>query len=203
MIGLLHPDKSALENFEALLGLTNLAQVNKSVRKAIMKEFVNIEQYIYDEHPMLRRGSVECMCNLVQEEDAAEYFRKDNNDRVKLMVLYLDSEDMPTSLAAAGVLCQLSANDKVICQKIIEVKAFMEIFKQSACSAEVEFQFRIFYILRNLVDIEKEIAIKIVESELMDIIAGLTRIEVESERVKVIFESLKFNFQNLFKFCFC
>jgi hypothetical protein len=32
MIQLLHPDKTPLENFEALMALTNLAGVNPSVR---------------------------------------------------------------------------------------------------------------------------------------------------------------------------
>ena len=192
LIGLLHPDKSSLENFESLMGLTNMAQVNQSVRKAMIKEngFSNIEQYMYDEHPMLRRAAVECMCNLVQDEDVVAYFRKDNNDRVKLMVLYCDNEDMALSLAASGVLAQLSAGDKVICEKILDVKSFYEIFKEAACSNEIEFQFRIFYIINNIVDISKGFATKIVESEIMDVIVGVTRIDVEKERKKVFILTL-------------
>ncbi len=29
----------------------------------------SIEQYIYDDHQMLRRASVQCLCNLVKEEE--------------------------------------------------------------------------------------------------------------------------------------
>jgi hypothetical protein len=40
-------------------------------RKRILKEdgFTNIEQYMYEEHIMLRRAATECMCNLVVQEE--------------------------------------------------------------------------------------------------------------------------------------
>jgi hypothetical protein len=91
LINLLHTDKTAIENFEALMALTNLAQVNEATRlvlksfklliqvkklyqifrKSMLKEngFTCIEQYMFDEHPMLRRASTQCICNLVQEEE--------------------------------------------------------------------------------------------------------------------------------------
>lgn len=71
ILKLLHIDNSTLENFEALMALTNLAGVGENVRKRILKEdgFANIENYLYEEHVMLRRAATECMCNLVNQEE--------------------------------------------------------------------------------------------------------------------------------------
>lgn len=71
VIKLLRIEHTALENFEALMALTNLASISESVRKRILKEdgFSSVEQYMFEEHPMLRRAATECMCNLVVQEE--------------------------------------------------------------------------------------------------------------------------------------
>jgi hypothetical protein len=40
-------------------------------RKSMLKDsgFSCIEQYMFDEDPMLRKAATECICNLVQEEE--------------------------------------------------------------------------------------------------------------------------------------
>ena len=117
-------------------------------------------------------------------------FIKENNDRVKLLVLYCGEEDTALNIAASGSLAQLSFDNESICKKIISVKSFISIFKESACSADIEFQYRIFYILHNISSINKDLCTYVVESELMEVIVALTRLRVEEERIKVIF--LKF-----------
>jgi hypothetical protein len=71
ILQLLKVENTALENFEALMALTNLAGAGEYVRKRILKEdgFPNIEYYMYEEHKMLRRAATECMCNLVVQEE--------------------------------------------------------------------------------------------------------------------------------------
>ena len=55
------------------MALTNLAGIGESVRKRILKEqgFPDIEQYMYEDHKMLRRAATECMCNLVSQEEVS------------------------------------------------------------------------------------------------------------------------------------
>lgn len=188
LIKLLHPENTALENFESLLALTNLAGVNDSVRKRIVKEqgISNIEHYMFDEHEDLRRAATECLCNMAQNEDVLFVYEKPDNDRIKLLVLYCGEEDdMKLNLAASGALAQLSENSEKICKRILQVKSFVPIFKQAACSSDVEFQFRIFYIIDNIVAKSKENLTEIVNSELMDVIVALSRLDVEKERTKV------------------
>ena len=71
LIKLLHPEKTPLENYEALMALTNLASVNQSVKKRIVKEqgISNIENYMFEQDHDLRVAGTECICNLAQDED--------------------------------------------------------------------------------------------------------------------------------------
>ncbi|CAF3934009.1 unnamed protein product, partial [Rotaria sordida] len=70
--------KVTQENFEALMSLTNLISIGENVRKRILKEeeFSNIEQHIFEEHPMLRRTTIEYL-----KLEAKE--RKRLNDLIK------------------------------------------------------------------------------------------------------------------------
>jgi ribosomal protein S13 len=79
VLKLLKVENTALENFEALMALTNLAGIGENVRKRILKEdgFANIEYYMYEEHRMLRRAATECMCNLVVEDEVRKVFKID------------------------------------------------------------------------------------------------------------------------------
>jgi protein unc-45 len=188
LIKLLHPDRSAFENFEALMALTNLAGVSDSVRKRIIKEegISNIEQYMFEQLPELRRAGTECICNMVQHEDVIWLYEKPDNDRIKLLVLYCgeDDEDMLLQLAASGTLAQLSDVSEKVCKKIVAEKSFVEIFKQACCAENVEFQFRIFYILRNIAGHGKELATSLVESDLFEVIAAVSRMDLSKERQK-------------------
>ena len=70
LLSLLHIEHSALENFEALLALTNLVSgSDDEMRARLLREpgaFGLIEHYLFEEsHEMLRRAAAECVCNLV------------------------------------------------------------------------------------------------------------------------------------------
>lgn len=114
-----------------------------------------------------------------------KYFEKPDNDRVKLLVLYCIEEDDQLNIAASGALAQLSYNNAVICQKIVEVNSFYSVFKEAACSSGIEFQYRIFYILNNISSANKSLCTRLVESCLMEVVFALSRLEVEAEREKV------------------
>jgi len=183
----LHPDKSEVEVYEALMALTNMASVNDSVRKRIVKEqgISNIEQYMFSEDDNLRRAGTECICNMVKDEDCLFIYEKPDNDRIKLLVLYCGEEDLGLNMAASGALAQLTQASDKICEKITTLTAFVPTFKQAACAANIELQYRIFFILRNIAVTSKELCTKIVESDLTEVIVALSRTEVEKERIKV------------------
>ncbi|CAG0925763.1 unnamed protein product, partial [Notodromas monacha] len=67
----LHVECSALENFESLMCLTNLAGMNETVRKRIIKEggLSWIEHYLYEDHEMLKRAAAQAINNMMLSED--------------------------------------------------------------------------------------------------------------------------------------
>ena len=61
MLSLLDIECSGLENFEALLGLCNIAGMSESTRQRIMKEkgLSLIEHYMFEHHDMIRRAAIQ------------------------------------------------------------------------------------------------------------------------------------------------
>ncbi len=113
-------------------------------------------------------------------------YEKPDNDRIKLLVLYCaEEDDIKLNLAASGALAQFTEQSEIICQRVLDVASFVSTFKQCACVEHVELQFRIFYILRNIAVRNREMCRRIAETELMEVIVALTRIEIEKERLKV------------------
>ncbi|CAF1354600.1 unnamed protein product [Rotaria sordida] len=200
VLQLLKVENTGLENFEALMALTNLAGAGESVRKRILKEggFTNIEHYMYEEHKMLRRAATECICNLVAQEEVIKYFT-DENDRIKLLVLLCGEEDDLLIKAALGTLATLSSlqidledykdvdlqdddrkklneyieENRLICEKIVNIKSFTDVFKQLCASQDSELQFRALYIIRNIIKTNKDIATHIVVTDLMDVLFAI------------------------------
>ncbi|XP_041361777.1 protein unc-45 homolog B-like [Gigantopelta aegis] len=177
LVSLLHVDRSGLQNFEALMALTNLASVSDSVRTRIVKEKAVslIDHYLFEEHEMIRRAAAECMCNLVMNEQVAEMYEGEN-DKVKLMVLLCSDEDEQLVKAAAGIIATLSPRP-LICKKIIQVKPWFEIIQALAVNENRELQHRGCHILMNLMASDKEIAEKIVNSEMLEVLMAITKIE--------------------------
>lgn len=59
------------------------------------------------------------------------------------------------------------------------MKSFSEIFKNVCASENPEVQFRAFYVLRNVTKANRDIATRVVETDLMDILFGITEMKDE------------------------
>ncbi|XP_033096200.1 protein unc-45 homolog B-like isoform X2 [Anneissia japonica] len=177
LIALLHMDCTGLQNFESLMALTNLASVSESVRNRIVKErgIPSIENYMFEEHDMIRRAATECMCNMIQSDQVFELFLKDN-DKVKLLTLLAGEEDLKLKMAASGALAMLSTNE-IVCNKILMVNSWMDIMQESLVSQNVELLHRTCHTLANIVESNKLNASKIVETSLLEILMALSKDE--------------------------
>ncbi|XP_072175845.1 protein unc-45 homolog B-like [Diadema setosum] len=175
LIALLHIERTGLQNFEALMALTNLAAMNDTVRNRIIKEegFSQIENYMFEDHDMIKRAATECMCNLVLNEKAFELHLGDN-DRVKLLVLFCGEEDPSLVKAAAGTLAILSSHEE-ICSKILKVKAWLEIMQVLCVSPDKDIQLRGMHILASIVESSKENAEKVVDTNLLEVLMALSK----------------------------
>merc|ERR1711970_1503543 len=120
---LLKEDFKSIENFEALLALGNLANVSEAVRGRMLKDgdiVMSVENYMYQDHQMLRRAAVQCVLNLCQSEVQVKRCGG-NNDRFKYLVLCMgDAEDEEVVKAAAGAIAILTSSSSKCCKKIFE-----------------------------------------------------------------------------------
>ncbi|XP_050453184.1 protein unc-45 homolog B [Cataglyphis hispanica] len=185
-INLLNPECSALENFESLMALCNLAGVNDIVRKRILKEggFQKIEAYMYEEHDMLRRAATQVINNLVMCEETIRYYEQEN-DRIKYLVILCEDEDQDTSIAAAGALAMLTSASKKACEKIFDSKDWLESLRFLLANPNHDVQHRGVVIVLNMMRSTKDVAAKLIETDIMEILMALSKNNnVENNKIK-------------------
>ncbi|XP_043202038.1 protein unc-45 homolog B-like isoform X2 [Amphibalanus amphitrite] len=189
ILSLLHPECQALENFEALMALCNLAGMNDTVRKRIIKEkgVPSIESYMYEEHEMLRRAATQCICNLVCTEEYIKMM-EGTNDRVKFLVLLVGEEDVDTSQAAAGALAMATSVSPTICKKVLDVASWHEMFRLMLANPREEITLRGVACTLNMLSADKEVAEKIVETDITEILMALTKLPPETDTRKKIID---------------
>eukprot|EP00118_Oscarella_pearsei_P009978 m.59015 g.59015 ORF g.59015 m.59015 type:complete len:918 (+) comp34855_c0_seq13:42-2795(+) len=176
LVGLLRSDE-CLQQFEALMGLTNLSSVDDDVRNRIVAEkgISYIESLQFDDHDMLRRAATECMCNLIMNDKVFQMYVDDSpTERVKLMTLFAGEDDFELARAASGAIAMLSMNEK-ICEKMMAVKSCVEIMQQLMCSEKAELQHRGAYIMANLISASKEIAGKIIADKGLELLMAVSK----------------------------
>ncbi|ESP02238.1 hypothetical protein LOTGIDRAFT_224978 [Lottia gigantea] len=183
LLTLLKTERSSLQNFEALLALTNLASHSDSVRNRIITEkgITAIEQYMFEEHEKLKLAATECMCNMVMNEKVVELYEAEN-DRVKLMYLYCGEEEPKLVKAAAGAIAVLTQSE-IICNKIINIQCWLEVLQTLVANEDLDIQHRGCYIAYNMVNSSQKIAEKIFESQLFEIMMAVTKLE-QQERAR-------------------
>lgn len=173
---LLHPECSALQNFESLMALTNLAQMSVQLRNRIIKDggYSSIEQFIYEDHQMLKRSSTQCIANLILADSIVKLFEGDN-DRVKYFVILCGDDDLDTASAAAGALAMLTSISKKSCQKILDAKEWQQYLMQLISSKYPELQHRGVVIVHNMISSNGNCARKIIESPILEILMAITQ----------------------------
>lgn len=189
LLNQLHPDYSALENFEALLALCNLAQMGDSVRNRIMKEkgMTRIEMFLMEDHMLLTRAAAQVICNMVLNEDYVKA-HEGNNDRVKFIALLCEEEDEDTAIACSGALAMLTSVSVKCCEKMMEPSSWLDILHTLIANPSPAVQHRGMVIIHNMIKQNKEIADKIFESDILELLMGLTQLGDDS-RIKAIEEA--------------
>lgn len=190
LLNQLHADYAALENFEALMALCNLAQVNDSIRNRIINEkgMSRIESYLMEDHILLTRAAAQVICNMVMSEEYVK-FHEGDNDRVKFLALLCEEEDEETALACAGALAILTSVSVKCCEKIFEAQAWLEILHTLIANPCPEVQYRGMVIIHNMIKQSKTAAAKIFETDVLELLMGLTQLN-DATRAKAIEKAL-------------
>ncbi|XP_005860272.1 PREDICTED: protein unc-45 homolog B [Myotis brandtii] len=189
LVKLLDTQRDGLQNYEALLGLTNLSGRSDKLRQKIFKEraLPDIENYMFENHDQLRQAATECMCNMVLNKEVQERFLADGNDRLKLVVLLCGEDDDKLQNAAAGALAMLTAAHKKLCLKMTQVTTqWLEILQRLCLHDQLSVQHRGLVIAYNLLQADAELAKKLVESELLEILTVVGKQEPDEKRAAVI-----------------
>ncbi|GAB0198124.1 protein unc-45 homolog B [Grus americana] len=189
LVSLLNTERDGLQNYEALLGLTNFSGRSDKLRMKIVKEraLPDIENYMFENHDQLRQAATECMCNLVVNKEVQERFVADGNDRLKLVVLLCGEDDEKVQVAAAGALAMLTAAQKKLCSKMTEVTTqWLEILQRLCLHDNMEVQHRGLVIAFNLISADKELAKKLVETELLEILTYISKQEDDPKKQHII-----------------
>ncbi|XP_058904607.1 protein unc-45 homolog B isoform X2 [Kogia breviceps] len=189
LVSLLDTQRDGLQNYEALLGLTNLSERSDKLRQKIFKEraLPDIENYMFENHDQLRQAATECMCNMVVNKEVQERFLADGNDRLKLVVLLCGEDDEKVQNAAAGALAMLTAAHKKLCFKMTQVTTqWLEILQRLCLHDRLSVQHRGLVIAYNLLAADAELAKKLVESELLEILTVVGKQEPDEKRAAVV-----------------
>ncbi|XP_043920267.1 protein unc-45 homolog B isoform X2 [Protopterus annectens] len=189
LISLLDTERDGLQNYEALLGLTNLSALSDKLRKKIIKEnsLPEIENYMFEQHDQIRLAATECMCNLAISKEVQDRFAAEGNDRLKLVVLLCSEDDPPLQRAAAGTLAILTTAQKSICHKVTTVTTqWLEILLRLCLHENMEVQHRGLVIAYNLINADKELAKTLIESELLEIMTIIGKAENNKDRQHII-----------------
>ncbi|NXA26995.1 UN45B protein, partial [Ibidorhyncha struthersii] len=189
LVSLLNTERDGLQNYEALLGLTNFSGRSDKLRMKIVKEraLPDIENYMFENHDQLRQAATECMCNLVVNKEVQERFVADGNDRLKLVVLLCGEDDEKVQVAAAGALAMLTAAQKKLCSKMTEVTTqWLEILQRLCLHDNMEVQHRGLVIAFNLISADKELAKKLVETELLEILTYIGKQEDDPKKQHIL-----------------
>uniref|UniRef100_A0A7E4W9Q9 UNC45-central domain-containing protein n=1 Tax=Panagrellus redivivus TaxID=6233 RepID=A0A7E4W9Q9_PANRE len=185
MIELLHPDLEGLENYDALLTLTNLASMSDSVRKRIIanKAVPKIEDYWFmTDHENLRSAATECLLNLLFldsffEETAAHV------ERLKMWFLYCNEGEDRLQLASSAGFAILT-RDPDACLKIIEnVKSWPEVMQDICMAENPEVQRRCLMGIANMVESSEKVASEIMASDIFRVLVAITKLK-NAERVE-------------------
>lgn len=186
LLNQLHADYTALENFEAMMALCNLASSTDSVRNRIMKEkgMTRIEAFLMEDHVLLTRAAAQVICNMVLYDDYVQ-FHEGDNDRIKFLSLMCEEEDEETALACSGALAILTSVSVKCCEKMLDPKGWLDVLHTLIANPSPEVQYRGMVIIRNMISQSKKVAEKIFETDVLELLMGLTQLNDET-RAKAI-----------------
>jgi len=179
---LLDPECEGLENFESLMALGNLASLNESTRKRILKDgncIQAIENFMFEDHELIRRAAVQCWTNLCVSDVQVKRCEGEN-DKVKYCVLLCgDDVDQNVVKAASGALAMLTSASNKVCKKVFESKQWNDCLLNLLANTDVEICLRGCVIIQNMVASCKDTAEKVLETQIMEVLQALVKANLD------------------------
>lgn len=157
---------SKLDNYEALLSLTNVCSLpdgdNKIKNSVISRSFSKLDDFIIDsESPLIQRSSWELISNLITSPQMlVKFFNVEDNQAMKrLDILFkmLELTDVKLQIVVAGLLANATSEFDMIPQLLVEteklgdqlLQVLIRLFKNQA--READLMLRLSYVVLDLV----------------------------------------------------
>ncbi|KAH7910455.1 P-loop containing nucleoside triphosphate hydrolase protein [Hygrophoropsis aurantiaca] len=127
---LLCDSSNLLQQFEALMALTNISSQSAScaTRVATTANLLNkVELLVLEDHLMIRRAATELVCNLIAGSDdvfmrfSGAGIVQTAKSKLQVLLAMSDIDDLPTRLAASGALAIIT-NAQAACQALLELQ---------------------------------------------------------------------------------
>lgn len=175
--------EDGLQQFEALMALTNLTMFGEETIQLILKDggMHNIELMLVSNNELIQRATIELLCNLMMYSDVVESFRPSSGTssevierRLKIFAAFAASDDRPTAVAASGALAMLSGDEEVLQNMITKIDP--ETFLSLALVEDPELNHRAMVVLKHSVDLKDKAYLQL----LTDKGAGLVFAKVAS-----------------------
>ncbi|XP_075886173.1 protein unc-45 homolog B-like [Nelusetta ayraudi] len=143
---------------------------------------------MFEDHEQIRQAATECMCNLVTCKEVQQRYMADGNDKMKLLVLLCGEDEEDLQIAAAGALAMLTAAQKKLCTKLTLVTTqWLEIMQRLCLHDNPSVQHRRLVIINNMLNSDdSELAKKLIESEMLEILSVIGKAEDNPKRQEVI-----------------
>ena len=146
-------DATDLQQFEALLAITNLASSDDETKERIVAEkgISSLSYAMFSDHEMVRRAGTEAMCNLVPHPAMMKHLA--DPEHLKLWLAFASDVEgnFECARAAAGCLA-MSSYDPAIANALVDLKSFRESMMTMLESGNLEVMHRVFVIVLNLVE---------------------------------------------------
>ncbi|KAG1754946.1 ARM repeat-containing protein [Suillus paluster] len=127
---LLHSSSNLLQQFEALMALTNLASQSTGCADRMSSTphlLYKVELLMLEDHTLIRRAATELICNLVggAETVFSRYGGSPDvhatKSKLQVLLAMSDMDDLPTRLAASGALA-IVTSASTACQAVFELQ---------------------------------------------------------------------------------
>ena len=152
-------DSSAkgLQQFEALLALTNLGAGGDDLQNKIVAEkgISSINFAVFNDHELVQQAAVECMSNLLPHEAMLVYLSEHDNMRLWLALASDHEEHYETARAACGAIA-MATHDMRVAKALLGIKNFKERVDSILESGHLEIMHRMFVIMLNLAQLGGE-----------------------------------------------
>lgn len=150
-------ESTSLQQFEALMALTNIASVGDDTKSKIVAErgISSLKFAMFSDHELVKQAATECMSNLIPNEKFIETLREVDELRLWLALASDFETHYPVARAAAGCLA-MATEDPGVAKALISIKNFKERMDETLQSGSLEIIHRMLVVVQNLAELGGE-----------------------------------------------